>query len=746
MAKETRQTKKTAGKRILFVEDDAVVVSVYRSRLENEGFTVDVVEDGAAATQYLANEKPDLVILDLMLPKVNGLDVLKFIRSKPQLSTLPVVVLSNAYLADMVKKAMLAGANKPLFKTQCTPAMLAEVVRSFLPQEAEAVKGVRPAEEVDRESIARARKEFLARLTEEAEKIRRLAITYIKNANQPAGASSLSELYQTVHFVSARAGLIGLSRLAILTSAFEALLFELVFKPGTVTASVLQTIAQTTDCLKRLVERVDEDSPGAALQARVLVVDDDAVCNHVMVTALQRANLEAVGVKDPRQALDLLQRERFDLVLLDIRMPGMDGFDVCKRIRQHANQRTTPVVFVTANADFENRVQSVLSGGNEFIAKPVSPMELALKTITLLLDAKLKSEAEQTEAAREQGEVGSGTKEPVAAGAAASGGNGAESDIVAEVEDEAQMQEPAEVAAKDTRGQASQPSPKPVGSAPGLGGGRVDSYAKNAMPAGARGQALPMGRSPVEAQATRTSQQVPSPAQAAQVGGGAAGVMPGLGGETRRGIPMPSAKPAFEAPVHKQEPVLDQPEVPAAEESQMVNGVEAQPATDEYNDYAPEVRDQVGTLEEAEMTQSDFPEAEGEYGAMAGADTTYAEDAWPGQAGTESVAGPEPLPEQVIEDQPLTNQNVQEYMQPVQGSMQTMPPKGMGQMPVQGQQRLDRSLQADGSEAFDRLVRGVAEIIFGEENLNEINIRLVRFALERYGIKEMMRQVRPPHA
>lgn len=746
MAKETRQTKKTAGRRILFVEDDAVVVSVYRSRLENEGFTVDVVEDGAAATQYLANEKPDLVILDLMLPKVNGLDVLKFIRSKPQLSTLPVIVLSNAYLADMVKKAMLAGANKPLFKTQCTPAMLAEVVRSFLPQEAEAVKGARPAEEVDRESITRARNEFLARLGEEAEKIRRLAITYIKNANQPTGASSLSELYQSVHFVSARAGLIGLSRLAILTSAFEALLFELVFKPGTVTASVLQTIAQTTDCLKRLVERVEEDSPGAALQARVLVVDDDAVCNHVMVTALQRANLEAVGVKDPRQALDLLQRERFDLVLLDIRMPGMDGFDVCKRIRQHANQRTTPVVFVTANADFENRVQSVLSGGNEFIAKPVSPMELALKTITLLLDAKLKSEAGQSETTREQGAAGTGTKEPLAAAVAATGGNGAESDAVEEIGDDTQVQEPDKVAAKDTRSLVSQPSSKPAGAAPGLGGGRIDSYAKNAMPVGTRAQTLPMGRSPVEAQTPRTAQQVAGPAQPAQFGGSTAGVKPGVGGDMRRGIPMPSAKPALDASGQEQEPALAQQEAPAAEEVPVVDGFDAQPEADEYAGYAQEVQDQVGTPEGMLETHSDFPEADGEYGALAGTGPAYGEDTWPSQAGAESMVGPEPLPEQVFDDQPLTNQNVQEYMQPVQGSMQTMPPKGMGQMPVQGQPRLDRSLQADGSEAFDRLVRGVAEIIFGEENLNDVNIRLVRFALERYGIKEMMRQVRPPHA
>jgi len=114
------------------------------------------------------------------------------------------------------------------------------------------------------------------------------------------------------------------------------------------------------------------------------------VCNHVMVAALKRVNLDAVGVKDPHEAVRMLWANPYDLVLLDIHMPGMDGFGVCKQLRRLAHQKTTPVVFVTANGEFENRVQSVLSGGNELITKPVSPMELAVKAITILLDAKIK--------------------------------------------------------------------------------------------------------------------------------------------------------------------------------------------------------------------------------------------------------------------------------------------------------------------------------------------------------------------
>jgi len=84
------------------------------------------------------------------------------------------------------------------------------------------------------------------------------------------------------------------------------------------------------------------------------------------------------------------------------------------------------------------------------------------------------------------------------------------------------------------------------------------------------------------------------------------------------------------------------------------------------------------------------------------------------------------------------------HMQPAQGNMQPMQQKPIGTGPAQPQPRLDRSFQADGNETFERIVRGVAEIIFGEENLTDINIRLVRFALERYGIRELVRQMRTP--
>ena len=82
---------------------------------------------------------------------------------------------------------------------------------------------------------------------------------------------------------------------------------------------------------------------------KVLVVDDDEVCNYATVKALKRANFNAVSVKDPKAGLQLLEAGPFDLVLLDINMPDLDGFQVCEALRRLPLHKKTPVLFVTIN-------------------------------------------------------------------------------------------------------------------------------------------------------------------------------------------------------------------------------------------------------------------------------------------------------------------------------------------------------------------------------------------------------------
>ena len=85
----------------------------------------------------------------------------------------------------------------------------------------------------------------------------------------------------------------------------------------------------------------------------------------------------------------MMSHEHFDLILLDVDMPGMNGFELCTKIRALTAYKKTPVVFVTSLNDFESRANSTMSGGNDFIAKPFLFMELAVKALLYVFRGKL---------------------------------------------------------------------------------------------------------------------------------------------------------------------------------------------------------------------------------------------------------------------------------------------------------------------------------------------------------------------
>ncbi|HET7626056.1 MAG TPA: response regulator, partial [Verrucomicrobiae bacterium] len=87
-------------KKILLIEDDQIVANVYRNKLTIEGFQVEVASDGEAGYNMVHSFKPDAALLDLMLPKLPGVDLLKKIRSEPEFEKLPVIVFTSTYLSS----------------------------------------------------------------------------------------------------------------------------------------------------------------------------------------------------------------------------------------------------------------------------------------------------------------------------------------------------------------------------------------------------------------------------------------------------------------------------------------------------------------------------------------------------------------------------------------------------------------------------------------------------------------------
>jgi CheY-like chemotaxis protein len=83
---------------------------------------------------------------------------------------------------------------------------------------------------------------------------------------------------------------------------------------------------------------------------------------------------------------------KFDLIFLDVNMPGMDGLQLCERLRQGNRNNTTPVIFVTSTADFQVRAQTILRGGSDLIAKPFMFIELTVKALTFALRHRIETQ------------------------------------------------------------------------------------------------------------------------------------------------------------------------------------------------------------------------------------------------------------------------------------------------------------------------------------------------------------------
>jgi CheY-like chemotaxis protein len=139
-----------------------------------------------------------------------------------------------------------------------------------------------------------------------------------------------------------------------------------------------------TDAVLRLEPRTSRPSHGHtssdskhARRVRVLVVDDNAVNQKVIVRMLQTLGVEATVASDGARAVDAVRGERFSLVLMDLQMPELDGFDACRRIRELPGPTSTvPVVALTANVLDEDRAACSAAGMNDFLAKPARIDEL----------------------------------------------------------------------------------------------------------------------------------------------------------------------------------------------------------------------------------------------------------------------------------------------------------------------------------------------------------------------------------
>lgn len=117
---------------IMIVEDDSFVMDIYQTKLAQEGFEVISAANGAEAMKKLESAKPDLMLLDIIMPYMDGLEVLKKIKENPELKSIPIILLTNLSQKEEIDKGLGLGANDYLIKSHFTPSEVLEKVKNYL--------------------------------------------------------------------------------------------------------------------------------------------------------------------------------------------------------------------------------------------------------------------------------------------------------------------------------------------------------------------------------------------------------------------------------------------------------------------------------------------------------------------------------------------------------------------------------------------------------------------------------------
>jgi CheY-like chemotaxis protein len=218
------------------------------------------------------------------------------------------------------------------------------------------------------------------------EKMRRL-LSYFARHTTDLGV--LKDLCHQVEFITMETAKTGILSLHQFARALQILLWEWNLTPSLINYSGLRTVGRALDFIFRLIEREHTGKLKRLSPAHILAVDDEKEVLALLAKQLGALALILHSSTDPRLVIPALNERHFDLVILDIGMPVLNGLQLCGQIRKLETHTRTPVIFLNEYTTSDLHDQTVLVGGDDFVRKPFHAAELGLKAIFWVLQGQL---------------------------------------------------------------------------------------------------------------------------------------------------------------------------------------------------------------------------------------------------------------------------------------------------------------------------------------------------------------------
>lgn len=369
------------SKRILLVIDDKLLLKLYQEKIEENGFLVFSARDMGKAAQLLAEKKPDLVLLDVVFQEGNPFEFLEALRADIENEKLPVLILPNL-LGQVSNEAVQGGATRAIPHGQNPIASIIDAIRGSFGMaglSASAAMQISKPDDFWADAI----------FANAIDSINRMRHCLPGVAATPPELAALHELWNLAHAFAQKTALLPYRPLAQIAGSLDMLMHDLNQTQGQLNPSTIRTVGQALDFLASIAKPECLSRLSDPAEASLLVVDDEDGARQFITSALQLAGLKNECAESPSRALEKLNSSQVSLIFLDVGLPEMNGFELCTKVRAIEQYKTTPIVFLTGMATFQNKAKASLSGGNDFIGKPFNLPELGVKALMWLCREQL---------------------------------------------------------------------------------------------------------------------------------------------------------------------------------------------------------------------------------------------------------------------------------------------------------------------------------------------------------------------
>ncbi|KKU80544.1 MAG: response regulator receiver domain protein (CheY-like) [Parcubacteria group bacterium GW2011_GWA1_47_8] len=281
-------------KKIIIVEDDAILRDVLFEKLERSGFSVDRAEDGIIAMEKIRARRPDMILLDIIMPRKGGMQVLEELHADPALKDIPIIIISNSGQPVEVERARELGARDFLIKAVFDPNEVLEKVKNILEGKDQGKAGWD------------IRTQMVGGVAE--------------GTTTPAPVASVAQAP--------------------------------VATPGQSTSG--SASAQT---------------PVNAPTVFILVVEDDKFLRELLVRKLLNEGFVVENAIEARVAFEILEKKKPSIILLDLILPGVSGFEILARIKEDPKLADVPVIILSNLGQKEDVDRAMALGAKDFMVK-----------------------------------------------------------------------------------------------------------------------------------------------------------------------------------------------------------------------------------------------------------------------------------------------------------------------------------------------------------------------------------------